>query len=98
MNHTHLTPEEQERAAYMAGDTRTAELLGRVDELDGLEEAVESRYAKEYEVAEEQSEFRRALIEDIEHLCEQAKGARFKETRELAASILRAIEDSYVEL
>lgn len=98
MNHSPLTLEEQERAAYMAGDTRTAELLGRVDELDGLEEATEQRYAKEYEVAGEQSEFRRALIEDIEHLCEQAKVARFKETRELAASILRAIEDSYVEL
>jgi len=98
MNHTHLTIEEQERAAYMAGDTRTAELLARVDELDGLEEAVEERFNKEREVADEQSEFRRALIEDIEHLCEQAKGARFKETKELAASILKAIEESYVEL
>lgn len=98
MNHTHLTLEEQERAAYMAGDTRTAELLARVDELDGLEEAVEERFNKEREVADEQSEFRRALIEDIEHLCEQAKGARFKETRELAAAILRLIENSYVEL
>lgn len=98
MNHTHLTLEEQERAAYIAGDTRTAELLGRVDELDGLEESTEQRYAKEYEVAEEQSEFRRALIEDIEHLCEQAKSVRFKETKELAASILKAIDDSYVEI
>lgn len=93
-----MTLEEQERAAYMDGDTRTAELLGRVDELDGLEEAVEERFNKEREVADEQSEFRRALIEDIEHLCEQAKGARFKETKELAASILGLIENSYVEL
>lgn len=98
MNHTHMTLEEQERTAYMGGDTRTAELLARVDELDGLEEAVEERFNKEREVADEQSEFRRALIEDIENLCEQAKGARFKETRELAASILRLIENSYVEL
>lgn len=90
MNHTHLTLEEQERAAYMDGDTRTAELLARVDELGAL--------LVHHELADEQSEFRRALIEDIENLCEQAKGARFKETRELAASILRAIEDSYVEL
>lgn len=93
-----MTLEEQERAAYMDGDTRTAELLGRVDELDGLEEAVEKRFNKEREVADEQSEFRRALIEDIENLCEQVKGARFKETRELAAAILRLIENSYVEL
>jgi len=28
-----LTLEEQERAAYMAGDTRTAELLAQVEEL-----------------------------------------------------------------
>ena len=33
MNHTHLTLTEQERAAYISGDTRTAELLGDVDHL-----------------------------------------------------------------
>ena len=38
MNHTQLTLEEQERAAYMAGDTRTAELLAQVDRLEELEE------------------------------------------------------------
>ena len=27
------TIDEQERAAYMAGDTKTAELLARIDEL-----------------------------------------------------------------
>ena len=28
-----MTPSEQERQAYMAGDTRTAELLARIDAL-----------------------------------------------------------------
>ena len=28
-----MTIDEQERAAYMAGDTKTAELLARIDEL-----------------------------------------------------------------
>jgi len=37
MNHTHPTLEEQERAAYMAGDTRTADLLARADALEELE-------------------------------------------------------------
>lgn len=37
MNHTHLTLEEQERAAYMAGDTRTAELLVQAQDLEDLE-------------------------------------------------------------
>jgi len=34
----HLTLEEQERAAYIAGDTRAADLLARADALDELEE------------------------------------------------------------
>lgn len=46
----------------------------------------------------EQSEFRRALLEDIEILCKQASHSRFKETKELAAAILKALDDSYVEL
>lgn len=38
MNRTHLTIEEQERAAYMAGDTRTAELLAQAERLEELED------------------------------------------------------------
>lgn len=38
MNHTHLTLEEQERAAYISGDTRTAELLAQAQRLEELEE------------------------------------------------------------
>ena len=39
MNHTHLTLTEQERAAYISGDTRTAELLDCADRLESLEDA-----------------------------------------------------------
>ena len=39
MNHTHLTLEEQERAAYIAGDTRIADLLTQADRLAELEDA-----------------------------------------------------------
>jgi hypothetical protein len=35
MNTQPLTTEEQERAAYLAGDTRTAELFARIAELEG---------------------------------------------------------------
>ncbi len=38
MNHTHLTLEEQERAAYISGDTRTAELLVQAERLEELED------------------------------------------------------------
>lgn len=38
MNHTHMTLEEQERAAYMDGDTRTAELLVQAQDLEDLED------------------------------------------------------------
>lgn len=33
MINSNTTIEEQEQAAYMAGDTRTAELLARIDDL-----------------------------------------------------------------
>lgn len=46
MNTQPLTTEEQERAAYLAGDTRTAELLAQIAELeaerDQLAEALEN--------------------------------------------------------
>jgi hypothetical protein len=38
MSHTTLTLEEQERAAYIVGDTRTAELLAQAQRLEELEE------------------------------------------------------------
>lgn len=42
MNPQNPTLEEQERAAYISGDTRTAELLARIAELEAeLEEARE---------------------------------------------------------
>lgn len=34
MNHTHLTFEEQERAAYISGDTRTAGLIVQSEDLE----------------------------------------------------------------
>ena len=37
MSHTHLTLEEQERAAYISGDTRAAELINMAQRLDDLE-------------------------------------------------------------
>lgn len=40
MNTQQLTTEEQERAAYMAGDTRTAELLARIAELEAERDAL----------------------------------------------------------
>jgi hypothetical protein len=33
LEHDTMTTNEQERAAYMAGDTKTAELLARIDDL-----------------------------------------------------------------
>jgi hypothetical protein len=41
MNTQNLTIEEQEAAAYAAGDTATAALLGRIIELEYLEKRVE---------------------------------------------------------
>jgi hypothetical protein len=38
MSHTTLTLEEQERAAYISGDTRTADLLVQAHRLEELEE------------------------------------------------------------
>lgn len=38
-----LTLEEQERSAYISGDTRTAELLGQVETLEGEVNALEEQ-------------------------------------------------------
>ena len=49
MNTQQLTTEEQERAAYLAGDTRTAELFARIAEL----EAERDQLAEELEAAKD---------------------------------------------
>lgn len=49
MNTQHLTTEEQERAAYLAGDLRTAELLARIAEL----EAERDQLAEELDAAKD---------------------------------------------
>lgn len=49
MNTQPLTTEEQERAAYLAGDTRTAELLAQIAEL----EAERDQLAEELEAAKD---------------------------------------------
>ena len=41
MNTQNLTIEEQEAAAYAAGDTATAALLGRIIELESINKALE---------------------------------------------------------
>ena len=45
MNHLH-TIEEQETAAYMAGDTRTADLLARMAELEAQVLELEDKLAE----------------------------------------------------
>lgn len=49
MNTQPLTTEEQERAAYLAGDTRTAELLAQIVQL----EAERDQLAEELEAAKD---------------------------------------------
>lgn len=49
MNTQPLTTEEQERAAYLAGDTRTAELFARIAEL----EAERDQLTEELEAAKD---------------------------------------------
>lgn len=49
MNTQQLTTEEQERAAYLAGDTRTAELLAQIVQL----EAERDQLAEELEAAKD---------------------------------------------
>lgn len=96
-----LTLDELERAAYISGYTEVVTLFGRMESemLDGLVADREKELEKENEVADEQSEFRRALLEEIVEKCSRAsRYSRFKETKELASSILTAVSDSYVEL
>lgn len=96
-----LTLDELERAAYINGDMHTIKLIEKIETevIDGLLEDTQQKIEKEHEVADEQSEFRRALLEEIVGICASAsRYSRFKETKELAASILAALSDSYVEL
>jgi hypothetical protein len=44
MNTQQLTIEEQERAAYMAGDTRAAELLAQIAQLEAERDALAEEY------------------------------------------------------
>ena len=96
MDYLNATPEQlaqMEREAYAAGDTDRAALLAAL-----MDTPDPAEMEKAYEAPMEQSEFRRALIEDIQLTCKGSKNARFRETKELAQLILRLIDDSYVEL
>lgn len=88
-----LTFEEEERRWYMIGSPELADVFHALDTMPKAED-----FEKAYESPMEQSEFRRALLEDIQTLCKVGRIARFKETKELAENILRLIENSYVEL
>lgn len=95
-DYLNMTPEQlsaMEREAYAVGDTDRAALLAAL--MDAPDPA---DLEKSYEAPMEQSEFRRALIEDIQLTCKASKNARFKETKELAQSIIRMIDESYVEI
>jgi len=75
------------------------ELLKRLEKYTDKEssEEVESRLEKTYESVVEQSEFRRQVIEDIIAKC-ASHNFRYKETKELARSIIDSVSESYVEL
>lgn len=83
------TNEEWERLLWEQGWQVMADKIARLDALEGLEATLE----KEYECREEQSEFRRALIEEILGFCDSATTVR-----DLKAAIRKAVADSYVEL
>ena len=53
MNTQPLTTEEQERAAYLAGDTRTAELLAQIAELEAERDQIAELEAERDQLAEE---------------------------------------------
>lgn len=96
-----LTLDELERAAYITGDTHITKLIDKFENevVDGLLEDTQREIEKAHEVADEQSEFRRALLEEIVEMCARAsRYSRYKETKELASAIQQALSDSYVEL
>jgi len=53
MNTQQLTTEEQERAAYMAGDTRAAELLAQIAQIEAERDALAEELEKAQEAAGE---------------------------------------------
>ena len=55
MNTQQLTIEEQERAAYMAGDTRAAELLAQIAQLEAERDALAEELEKVQDEAAEDS-------------------------------------------
>jgi hypothetical protein len=59
MNTQQLTTEEQERAAYMAGDTRAAELLAQIAQLEVERDAL----AEELEKARERLPVRFFIVD-----------------------------------
>jgi hypothetical protein len=59
MNTQQLTTEEQERAAYMAGDTRAAELLAQIAQLEAERDAL----AEELEKARERLPVRFFIVD-----------------------------------
>jgi outer membrane murein-binding lipoprotein Lpp len=55
MNTQQLTTEEQERAAYMAGDTRAAELLAQIAQLEAERDALAEELEKAQDAAADDS-------------------------------------------
>jgi outer membrane murein-binding lipoprotein Lpp len=55
MNTQQLTTEEQERAAYMAGDTRAAELLAQITQLEAERDALAEELEKAQDAAADDS-------------------------------------------
>lgn len=89
MYHWNYTTEELARLWRNVGNQDIAEAYERIVEL----EEVAARVEKENEVALEQSEFRRELIERIVEMCGQG-GTK----KDLVNAIKTALENSYVEL
>jgi hypothetical protein len=76
------------------------ELADAYDKLSVLQESVdelEVKWSGEDSSRDEQSEFRRTLIEDIKLTLERSH-PRYKETKELISQVLSMISESYVEL
>ncbi len=55
MNTQQLTAEEQERAAYMAGDTRAAKLLAQIAQLEAERDALAEELEKAQDAAADDS-------------------------------------------
>lgn len=83
------TDDELERMWWLAGAADISDLYAERGAHAGLEDALE----KQYERRDEQSEFRRELIERIQKLCDEP-GTK----KDLVGAIKMAIENSFVEL